>query len=68
MLFEKDNKSDPELIGRLIDDPDLFADIFTKGNNDPKILKKIVEKGKDLNTDVIKKLYGKVPPPTEKNI
>ena len=42
MLFEKGNNSDPKLIGKLLEDPDLFANIYTKGNNDPKILRKLV--------------------------
>ena len=45
MIFQKGNKSDPNLIGQLLDNPDLFASMYTKGHNDPKILKKLVQKG-----------------------
>lgn len=42
VLFEKDRKSDPKLIEKLFENPKLFNDLYTKGNNDPHVLKKLV--------------------------
>ena len=68
MLFEKGNNSDPETINKILDDPDLFANIYSKGNNDPNMLKKIVQKGNKFDKDMVTKLYSKQPSEFEKNI
>lgn len=58
-LFEKDRRTDPKLIEKMFENPQLFNDLYTKGNNDPQVLKKLVEKGRDFNPELVQKLYGK---------
>jgi hypothetical protein len=58
-LFEKDKKTDPKLIEKMLENPKLFVDLYTKGNNDANTLKKLVEKGRDFNPELVQKLYGK---------
>ena len=48
-LFEKDRRTDAKLIEKMFENPQLFNDLYTKGNNDPQVLKKLVEKGRDFN-------------------
>jgi hypothetical protein len=40
-------------------EPDVVADLYTKNNNDPRILQKLVEKGSSFDKDVIVGIYGK---------
>lgn len=43
----------------MFENPKLFSDLYTKGNNDPQVLKKLVEKGREFNPELVQKLYGK---------